>query len=77
MTREYSEDTQKYVDEEIAKTIAARYDHVLTLLQNKRGLLDKIAATLLEKEVIEEAEFVALTKDEQKEQNPADSMTTI
>jgi len=77
MTREYSEDTQKYVDEEIAKTIAARYDHVLTLLQNKRGLLEKIAATLLEKEVIEEAEFVALTKDEQKEQNPADSMTTI
>jgi len=77
MAREYSEDTQKYVDEEIAKTIAARYDHVLTLLQNKRDLLKKIAATLLEKEVIEEAEFVALTKDEQTEQNPADSMTTI
>lgn len=76
MAREYSEDTQKYVDEEIAKTIAARYDHVLALLQQKRNLLDKIAGTLLEKEVIEEAEFVALTKEEQTEHNPADSLTT-
>jgi len=63
MTREYSEDTQKYVDEEIARTIAARYDIVVSLLSSKRVLLEKIAGLLLEKEVIEEAEFIALTSE--------------
>ncbi|HWP67660.1 MAG TPA: ATP-dependent zinc metalloprotease FtsH, partial [Rectinemataceae bacterium] len=63
MTREYSEDTQKYVDEEIARTIAARYDNVVSLLSSKRALLEKIAGLLLEKEVIEEAEFIALTSE--------------
>jgi cell division protease FtsH len=63
MTREYSEETQKYVDEEIARTIAARYDIVVALLSSKRVLLEKIAGLLLEKEVIEEAEFLALTTE--------------
>ena len=64
MTREYSEDTQKYVDEEIARIIAARYDNVVSLLGAKRILLEKIAGLLLEKEVIEEAEFTALTSEQ-------------
>jgi cell division protease FtsH len=59
MNREYSEDTQKYVDDEIARIVAARYDGVLALLAGKRELLDRVAATLLEKETIEEAEFAA------------------
>ena len=67
MTREYSEDTQKYVDEEIARIIAARYDNVVSLLGTKRALLEKIAGLLLEKEVIEEAEFTALTSGQKTE----------
>ena len=67
MTREYSEDTQKYVDEEIARIIAARYDNVVSLLGAKRVLLEKIAGLLLEKEVIEEAEFTALTSGQKTE----------
>jgi cell division protease FtsH len=63
LTREYSEDTQKYVDDEIAKIIAARYDGVVGLLQSKRPLLDKIAGILLEKEVIEESEFRELVTE--------------
>ncbi|HWR11825.1 MAG TPA: ATP-dependent zinc metalloprotease FtsH [Rectinemataceae bacterium] len=63
MAREYSEDTQKYVDEEIARIIAARYDGVVALLGSKRDLIEKVASILLEKEVIEEAEFLALTSE--------------
>ena len=61
LTREYSEDTQKYVDEEIARIIAARYDSVVGLLSSKRDLIEKVAGILLEKEVIEEGDFLALT----------------
>jgi cell division protease FtsH len=57
MGREYSEDTQKYIDGEIARIVAARYDLVIALLASKRTMLDGIAERLLEKEVIEETEF--------------------
>ncbi|HET7839502.1 MAG TPA: ATP-dependent zinc metalloprotease FtsH, partial [Rectinemataceae bacterium] len=57
MGREYSEDTQKYIDEEIARIVAARYDQVIALLASKRNILDQVAERLLEKEVIEDAEF--------------------
>ncbi len=60
LAREYSEETQRYVDEEIARIIAARYERILDLLTEKRGLLTLVAERLLEKEVIEEAEFAAL-----------------
>lgn len=63
MVREYSEDTQKYVDDEIARIIAARYDSVVALLSTKRAIIEKVAGILLEKEVIEEADFLALTSE--------------
>jgi cell division protease FtsH len=62
MAREYSEETQKYVDEEIARMVAERYDRVLGILRSKRGLLDLVAERLLEKETLDEAEFAALVK---------------
>ncbi len=70
MAREYSEDTQKYVDEEIARIIAARYDGVVALLGSKRDLIEKVAGILLEKEVIEEAEFLALTSEQGEKSSP-------
>jgi cell division protease FtsH len=60
MAREYSEDTQKYVDGEIARIVAERYDGVLALLGSHRSLLDRVGERLLEKEVIEDTEFAAL-----------------
>jgi cell division protease FtsH len=60
MAREYSEDTQKYVDDEIARIVAERYDGVLALLGSHRSLLDRVGERLLEKEVIEDTEFAAL-----------------
>jgi len=60
LSREYSEETQRYIDEEIARIVAARYERILDLLGTKRELLEKVASRLLEKETIEEAEFEAL-----------------
>jgi cell division protease FtsH len=62
MAREYSEDTQKYVDEEIARIVADRYKVVLGALKEKRSVLDSVAERLLEKETLEEAEFAEMVK---------------
>ncbi|HUX39275.1 MAG TPA: ATP-dependent zinc metalloprotease FtsH [Rectinemataceae bacterium] len=58
--REYSEETQRYVDEEIARIIASRYAQVLSLLSSHRGAIDAVTETLLEKETVDEAEFIAI-----------------
>ena len=57
LVREYSEATQQYIDEEIARIMAERYDHVLKLLREHKTLLEYIANTLLEKETMEAKEF--------------------
>ncbi|MDR1786014.1 MAG: ATP-dependent zinc metalloprotease FtsH [Spirochaetaceae bacterium] len=64
LVREYAESTQQYIDEQIAKTIEERYNYCLSLLESKRDLLDYIAARLLEKETIEESEFLEIIKAE-------------
>jgi cell division protease FtsH len=58
--REYSEATQQYIDEEIARVIDQRYSAAKEKLGNSRPLLDKIAGLLLEKETLDEREFKAL-----------------
>ncbi|MBQ9537688.1 MAG: ATP-dependent zinc metalloprotease FtsH [Treponema sp.] len=64
LVREFSEDTQKYVDEEIARIMAERYSHVLELLRQHRALLDYVASRLLEKETIDGKEFGEIIKAE-------------
>jgi cell division protease FtsH len=64
LSREYSEETQRYIDEEIARIVAARYDHVLGILNERRGLIENVAGRLLEKETVEEAEFITLVREE-------------
>lgn len=60
--REYSESTQQYIDEEIARIVNERYAAVKGLLAEKRSLLEKIAECLLEKETLEEHEFKELVE---------------
>jgi cell division protease FtsH len=55
--REYSEATQQYIDEEIAHMVEKRYAFVKESLGQKRGLLDTIAARLLDQETLDEKEF--------------------
>ena len=63
LPREYSEATQQYVDEEVARIIDERYRHVLTLLKEKIGLLNSISAQLLEEEIIGEDKFKELISE--------------
>jgi cell division protease FtsH len=57
LTREYSEETQRYVDDEVAKIIAERYALALKTLRNRKALLDTVSAELLEKETLDAARF--------------------
>jgi cell division protease FtsH len=58
--REYAESTQQYIDEEIARVIDTEYAKAKKILEDKRDVLDNIAAALLEKETLDEKEFKAL-----------------
>jgi len=62
--REYAESTQQYVDEEIARIIETEYAKAKKILEEKRDILDNVAAALLEKETLDEREFRALLKPE-------------
>ena len=64
LVREFSEDTQKYIDDEIARLMDERYTHVLDLLGKHKELLDYIAKRLLEKETVEGKEFEEIIKAE-------------
>lgn len=61
--REYSESTQQYIDEEIARIVDRQYNKVKDVLEKNRELLDKIAGILLEKETIDEKEFKSLVSN--------------
>jgi cell division protease FtsH len=60
LQREYAESTQTYIDEEISRMINERYRRVKNFLDEKRDLLEKVSAQLLEKEVLEREEFFRL-----------------
>ena len=64
LVREYSEETQKYIDEEIARVMAERYKSVVALLKKHRELLEYIAQYLLEKETMDGKEFEDIVKAE-------------
>ena len=54
MIREYSESTQSYADQEIARIVKQRYETVLELLRNNRDSLERIARKLMEVETLDE-----------------------
>ncbi|MDR3172446.1 MAG: ATP-dependent zinc metalloprotease FtsH [Treponema sp.] len=58
--REYSEATQQYIDEEIARIVEQQYAVVKDVLGRNRNVLDKVAGLLLEKESLDEKEFKEL-----------------
>jgi cell division protease FtsH len=60
MTREYGEETQRYIDETVAATVSSRYEIAKNLLVARKSLLDVVASELLEKESLDEAHFKAI-----------------
>lgn len=62
--REYSEETQQYIDTETARIVNERYDTVANLLEKNHHLLKSIAELLLDKEVLEGEEFKKIIDDD-------------
>lgn len=57
LVREFSEETQNYIDNEIAKLMEERYEYVLKLLEEHKDLLEYISDRLKEKETMDGKEF--------------------
>ena len=57
LVREFSEETQNYIDNEIAKLMEERYEYVLKLLEDHKDLLVFISERLKEKETMDGKEF--------------------
>jgi cell division protease FtsH len=76
--REYSEETARIVDEEIKKLLAEAHAKVRESLAAHRPVLEELARLLLNKEVVERPELLALLKvrsidvAKEKDQAPAD-----
>jgi cell division protease FtsH len=68
--REYSEATAQALDQETKRILEGRMAHVERLLSDKRHLLDHIAMTLLEKEVIAGEDFARMVQREGQDAGP-------
>lgn len=66
LVREYSESTQQYIDEEIARIMEERYSHVVKLLKQHKDVLELIAKRLLEKETVDGKEFAEIIENEKR-----------
>ncbi len=64
LVREFSEETQKFIDEEISRVIEERYKYVVKLLTGKKQLLDFIAKRIMEIETMDGKEFYEIIKAE-------------
>ena len=65
LIREFSEESQNYIDEEIARIMDERYNYVVKLLSKHKELLDYIANRLVEIETMDGKEFYEIVKGEQ------------
>jgi cell division protease FtsH len=61
-SRDYSEATAREIDDEVRRIVEECYGKVKGILSEKKGLLEKVAGVLLEKETIEGEELRALIK---------------
>lgn len=58
--RNYSEETATLIDSEVKRLIDEAYQHSLTVLTERRELLDQIAEALVERETLDAQEFQTL-----------------
>lgn len=63
-SKDYSEETAREIDNEIKEIVEKSYHLVKTLLSDKRELLERVAQTLLQKEVLEGEALRHLIKED-------------
>ena len=76
--KNYSEKTAEEIDEEISKFIRTAYDKTKELIMKNKELLDRLAETLLKKEILEKEEFdriIAGEETSKKEEKVATEKT--
>lgn len=73
LIREFSEESQNYIDEEIARIMDERYKFVVKLLSSHKELLEYIANRLVEIETMDGKEFYEIVKGEQHCKELSDS----
>jgi cell division protease FtsH len=66
-----SEETQRLVDEEVRKLVAAAHDEVVALLEQNRHRLDSLAEALLQHETLDQADAYAAAGIEPGPSQPA------
>lgn len=64
LVREFSEETQRFIDEEIARIVNERYKHVLEIIKEHKTLAEYIANRLLEVETMDGKEFYEIVNAE-------------
>jgi cell division protease FtsH len=65
MTRkDYSDKKAEQIDDEVTSILTEKYSEAQHMLSQNRGLLDRIAAALLERETLETADLALLLKGE-------------
>ncbi len=63
--RDYSEETARYIDEEVRRIVMDGYDRARTLLKENFDALKQLADTLLERETLEGKEINAILRGEE------------
>jgi len=72
-----SEETKRLRDSEQARLTDEAYAEAMRLLQKHRGVLDRIAAALLEKETLDKEELRELIGDVEPESRSSETMGTV
>jgi len=68
--RDFSEDTAVQIDKEVKRIVNAAYDRARNILSSNRGVLERIAQALLEREVIDAAEVKLLMEGKPLPEKP-------
>jgi len=71
-----SEETQRLIDEEVRKLVAAAHDEVVALLETNRSRLDSLAEALLRHETLDQADAYAAAGIEAGASKPARERVT-
>ncbi len=74
---EVSEETQRLVDEEVRRLVAAAHDEVVSLLDEHRPRLDSLAQALLEHETLDQADAYAAAGIELRSAAPAGDYAAV
>jgi cell division protease FtsH len=61
--RDYGDEVAAIIDQEVKYLVDSQYDYVRTLIRDNRDIMDAIVKVLLEKETLDNEQFVAIMED--------------